>query len=198
VSSDDFLSDQGENYQSEIGKTVGIVSLTEIPLSRTMWAHYSGSHTGFVAELAAGQESDYDGFIIRGMGSGLVAVKVKYPALFWQAPIAQDANNIADICFSKHPEWEYEREWRILAPLRRAVRCRLVSNTGQQTSERFCVRFAPKNLRRVIFGMRMKTEVKNRLSSMLAQDDFKHVAQETTSVDSKTGELVLKPITPNI
>ncbi len=33
--------------------------------------------------------------------------------------------------------------------------------------------FKPSNLRRVIFGMRMKTEVKNRLLSLLDQDAFK-------------------------
>ena len=51
--SSDFLAKQGKDYQEEISKVVGIVSLAEFPLNRLMWAHYADSHRGFVAEFAA-------------------------------------------------------------------------------------------------------------------------------------------------
>ena len=145
---------------TEIGKFVGIVSLTELPLSRLMWAHYADSHAGFVAELAAGEEGNYEGFVIRGMGTGLTAAKVKYPRSFAQISLPSDGSNVLEVFWSKHPLWEYELEWRIVAPLAGSVRYRFVSDAGKEQGMRFCVPFKPTNLRRVIFGMRMKRRSK--------------------------------------
>jgi hypothetical protein len=193
VTSAEFLADEGENYQQEIGKYFRVVSLTELPLSRLMWAHYADSHAGFVVELAAGEQTEHEGFAIRGMGTGLVAAKVKYPRLFHEISFARDGSNILDVCCSKHPLWEYEQEWRIVAPLRGSIQTRLVPDTGREAVERYCVPFKPKNLLRVIFGMRMKPDVKKQLWSMLEQEDFKHVQKQSTTIDPDTGELVLKP-----
>jgi hypothetical protein len=143
-----FLADLGEHYQSEIGNFVGIVSLTELPLSRLMWAHYADSHAGFIAELAAGEEGNFEGFVIRGVGTGLVAAKVKYPRSFDQISFASDGSNVLEVCWSKHPLWEYEQEWRIVAPLACSVTYRLISAAGKEQGTRFCVPFKPWNLRR--------------------------------------------------
>ena len=118
LTSGDFRADQAENYQREIGKIVGIISLTDQPLSRVMWAHYAQSHTGFVIELAAGEQGEYQGFTIRGMGTGLIAAKVKYPPSFNEISLANDGSNVLEVTCSKHPCWEYEHEWRIIVSLK--------------------------------------------------------------------------------
>jgi hypothetical protein len=197
VTSTEFLAGQGENYQKEIGKVIGIICLTENPLSRLMWAHYAQSHTGFIAELAAGDQFDYDGFAARAMGTHLIAVKVKYPLRHGQISIAEDTSNILEVCFSKHPQWEYEMEWRIIAPLAGSIRYKLVQDGGQEAGERFCVPFKPENLRSVIFGVRMKPEDKKRLMSILAQEEFKHVKKETIAIEPETGEPVLRRLESN-
>jgi len=189
--SKEFLAEQGKNYQNEMGKSVGITSLTELPACRLMWAHYAQSYTGFVVELAAGEIGNFANFVICGMGTGLVAVKVKYPPGFKQIQIAEDAGNVLELCCTKHPSWKYEEEWRIIAPLRGSVPCRLVANDGRE-EKRFCVRFKPENIRRVIFGMRMHPETKKRLCTMLAQVDFQNVVKQVTDIDHETGKLVLK------
>jgi len=184
-----FLAEQGENYQREIGKVVGLTCFTEKPLCRLMWAHYGQSHAGFVAEFDADEQFDQDGFDARGMGSGPVAVKVKYLTTYHQQ-ITEDASNILAVLCTKHRAWDYEAEWRVIAPLARAIRYKLIKGDG----ERFCVPFKPGNLRRVIFGMRMNTENKKRLLAMLAMREYNHVRQETTNVEPDSGELVLGPI----
>jgi hypothetical protein len=186
----DFLAGQGENYQKEISRVIGLVCFTENPLNRVMWGQYAGSHTGFVAELAAGDEFDYDGFIAREMGTRLIAVKVKYPSTHGQISIAEDCSNILEICCSKHPQWGYEAEWRIIAPLAASIRHKLASDNGQESGVRFCIPFTPKNLLSIIFGERMKSDDKKRLLSLLAQEEFKHVRKETTAIDPKTGDLI--------
>jgi hypothetical protein len=52
VASEKFVGGEGEHFQKEIGGFSGSVSLTQLPLSRLIWAHYADSHKGFVAEFA--------------------------------------------------------------------------------------------------------------------------------------------------
>lgn len=193
LTSTEFLGRQGRNYQEQISSFVGIVSLTELPLSRLMWAHYAQSHTGFAIELAADDESNYETFVIRGMGNGLFAVKVKYPSSVQQIPLAEDSSNVLEVCCSKHPLWQYEEEWRIVAFLRDSTPWPLISDPGCE-ERRFCVPFKPETLQRVIFGMRMKPEVKQRLSNMLGREEFKHVQKQVTNIDPQTGQMVLSPL----
>ena len=185
----------GEHYQKAISGIYGIVSLTEAHLSRLMWAHYARSHAGFVAEFAAGEETEADGFTRRScaVGPELFAVKVNYPPSFQLPSFSKNAENVLEVCCTKHPLWEYEKEWRIIAPLEKSIVYPPISNTGSEVDKWYCLPFDPKNLRRVIFGMRMKPEVKQQLCCMLDQENFRHVQKQTTGINPKTGELVLHP-----
>ncbi len=195
VTSETFVDAEGEHYQKEIGKFFGIVSLTELPLSRLMWAHYADSHKGFVAEFAAGEETAAYGFTIRMCAVGpVVAAKVKYHPDFQQ--ISKNADNVHEVCWSKHLEWEEETEWRIIYPLQQSIARQVRRPDGGEPLKRYLLPFAPRGLRRVIFGMRMEAEVKRRLWTMLSQKGFEHVLTEKTDIDPETGELVLKPVAP--
>jgi hypothetical protein len=191
--SKDFLAEQGKYYREQISKEVGVVSLTELPLSRLMWAHYAQSHTGFVAEFAGEEEKEMYGFRICTCAVGpAVAGKVKYDTDFKQ--LAKSAGNVQELCWSKHRDWEYEHEWRIIWPVRDPLTATLrQAESGEQT-RRFCLRFQPSGLRRIIFGMQMDGSVKERLCRMLEHGDFKHVRKETTAINPETGALVLKPL----
>jgi hypothetical protein len=193
VTSEKFVGGEGEHYQKEIGRFFGIVSLTELPLSRLMWAHYADSHRGFVAEFAAGEETTAYGFTIRMCAVGpVVAAKVKYHPDFQQ--ISKNADNVHEVCWSKHPDWEKEREWRIIWPLQQSIARQVSRPGGGELLKRYFLPFAPRGLRSVIFGMRMEAEVKQRLCDMLGLEEFKHVHKETTAIHPETGELVSKPL----
>jgi len=188
--SKEFLSEQGKNYREEISKIVGVVSLTELPLSPVMWAHYAQSHTGFVAEFAADDKTEMNGFRIRMCAVGpIVAGKVKYELDFKQ--IEKDASNVHQLCWSKHRDWEHEQEWRIIWSLQEPPTRKVPHAKCGEQQMRYCLPFEPSGLRRVIFGMGMKAEVKQRLCDMLSREKFKHVLKQTTAIDPKTGELVL-------
>jgi len=193
LASKECLADQGRDYQNEIGKIVGIVSLTEQPLNRSMWAHYADSHKGFVAEFAAGNEGTAHGLTIRMCALGPVAAaKVKYHPDFQE--ISQNADNVQKICWSKHPDWVGEQEWRIVWPLQRSLTCTLRYANRDEQIKRFCLPFAAQGLQRVIFGMRMEAGLKQRLCAMLARNGFDHVQKQVTDIDPHTGEMVLKPL----
>jgi hypothetical protein len=193
VTSEAFVGGEGENYQKKIGRFFGIVSLTELPFSRLMWAHYADSHKGFVAEFAAGEETTGYGFTFRMCAVGPVAAaKVKYHADFQQ--ISKNAGNVHEVCCSKHPDWGKEEEWRIICPLQQSIARQVSRPGGGELLKRYFLPFAPRGLRRVIFGMRMEAEVKQRLYDMLGREEFKDVQKETTAIHPETGELVLKPL----
>lgn len=196
VTSEKFVGGEGKHYQKEIGRFFGIVSLTELPLSRLMWAHYADSHKGIVAEFAAGEETAAYGFTIRMCAVGPVfaafAAKVKYHPDF--QPISKNADNVHEVCLSKHPDWEKEKEWRIIWPLQQSIARQISRPGGGELLKRYCLPFAPSGLRRVIFGMRMEVEVKQRLCNMLGREEFKHVQKQVTDIDPQTGEMVLNPL----
>ena len=191
--SSELLTEQGKNYQQEISKLIGIVSLTELPLSRLMWAHYADSHRGFVAEFVAGAQTTKHGFTIRMCAIGpVVAAKVKYRPDFQM--ISRNTDNVHEVCWSKHTGWEEEQEWKIICPLQNPPTTPLTRARSDGRVERFCLPFAPVGLRRVIFGMRMEPEVNERLCRMLDREEFKHVEKQVTDIDPRTGEIVLRAI----
>jgi hypothetical protein len=175
--------------KDRFSSTHGIVSLSEKPLCRLMWAHYAASHTGFVAEFATQDRFEFEGQVFCGC-INTPAGKVDYPTSFKLRPWTSD--NIANACWSKHPDWKYESEWRILWPLAEPSVCQ--KSLPESGGTRSCLRFAATDLVRVIFGMGIKAGVKQRLCNMLNQDDFKHVRKEETEIDSDTGKLTLKSL----
>jgi hypothetical protein len=180
-------TDYPQFFQAEISKMCGIVSLTEKPLCRLMWAHYAESYTGFVAEFDAPYVGQKYGRAMRASAVG-PAVQVGYDARAEQ--FVWDKNDIFDACCTKHPHWQYEQEWRVISPLSKLPKFTSISSRTCVTGERICWSFEPERLHRVIFGMRMKPETKSRLLKMLRCDAFKHVNIQTTAVDPKTGELI--------
>jgi hypothetical protein len=158
-----------------------------------MWAHYAASHKGFVAEFAAGEETTEDDFTIRMCAVGpVVAAKVKYRSDFQQ--ISKNADNIHEVCWSKHPDWEKENEWRIIWPLQQSITRQVSRPDSGGLLKRYFLPFEPRGLRSVIFGMRMDVDVKQRLWDMLGREEFRHVQKETTAIHPETGKLIPKPL----
>ncbi len=95
---------------------VGVLSLTEDPLSLLMWAHYAQSHQGFVIQLNtksaffAPQAAVHEDF------GKLHQVKYSKRRLEFDIS-ASEASNAIDMLCTKPSEWAYEREWRLVRPL---------------------------------------------------------------------------------
>lgn len=95
---------------------VGVLSLTQDPLSLLMWAHYAQSHQGFVIQLntrsaffalQAGVHEDF---------GKLHEVKYTKRRLVFDVS-ADNTSNAIDMLCTKPIEWAYEKEWRLVRPL---------------------------------------------------------------------------------
>ena len=188
MTSVDFHAEESHNFQDEIGKIVGVVSLAENPLDRVMWAHYAGSHHGFVAEFAHGEEFLEDGFRQR-VGPFGSAAKVQYLKPDEQHPKwIRDSLNIekdAKVLWTKHSKWSDEQEWRVIQSHGNAAPCPASDGTP-----RSLLKFEPNHLIRVIFGLRICPIVEAKLSEMLGRPEFKHVRKERADINSITNELI--------
>jgi hypothetical protein len=84
-----------EQLPQQLGSKIGILSLTEVPDSLLMWAHYAANHSGFLLCFDENQVVYRD--------------DLRFPALFELTG--------QEVFLTKRSEWAYEREWRVLAPL---------------------------------------------------------------------------------
>lgn len=138
---------------------LGIVSLTNNPLNKLMWAHYSGE-SGFMIEL------DYKTLIDEIKNNNLrtlinyVAYPINYVKRLKQIKIANKFNSF-DVPFlysfgTKYKEWKYEEEWRIICfmnnlgvPLSKvsALKKDIVGNSNRKLF------YKKKALKKIILGM---------------------------------------------
>lgn len=110
----------GLSLQRRFGETLGILSMSAVPDSLLMWAHYGDSHRGFAIEF----DADHP-FFHRGVGDGYVAIArpvtydSKRPAFVTPGQLGADWINtyLTRLLLTKSPEWAYEQEWRMLLPL---------------------------------------------------------------------------------
>jgi len=107
-----------ESLYELLNRGVGLLSLTEVPDEPRMWAHYAESHRGMLIGFNEEhaffnrRRSENDGFYFLR--------KVIYADLP-PAPSAVGMDGNA-LFVTKGTKWLYEREWRMLAPLKDASR----------------------------------------------------------------------------
>ncbi len=105
------LVPQPTTLYGHLDSQFGVLSLSEVPNSLLMWAHYATTHSGFLVAL----DSEHPSF--QHLGSPR---PVRYTA---RRPILNASSEVALIKsllkmqFVKSRDWAYEREWRIVAPL---------------------------------------------------------------------------------
>ncbi|WP_341809045.1 DUF2971 domain-containing protein [Xanthomonas oryzae pv. oryzicola] len=132
----------------KMDEVLGILSLCEIPDSLLMWAHYGMSHTGFVLELDPehpyfnARRTDQDEF-------GHLR-QVRYRDVRPSASLI-DLDG-TEMFLVKSKEWSYEREWRILRPLKDAQN---VVNANGEDIHLF--QLPPDSIKAVILGARAST-----------------------------------------
>lgn len=174
----EFVNREGSDMQAELSKRFGVVSLTSDSYNRLMWGYYADSHRGFVAEFAHDAAMETNGIESALSPFGL-AVKVTYtltPPRF-----KADFSNSIEVYCTKHEEWRHENEWRVIEYLAAAA----PEPTDGKTF--YLLRFNPKDLLRVIFGLRVDPALEKRLSEMLDMKEFAHVRRERMKLDALSG-----------
>jgi Protein of unknown function (DUF2971) len=112
-----YVLDNNRMAQSTFDSRFGILCLSEVADSLLMWAHYAGNHRGFVIQFDETHPFfAHDEF----EGQSLGLTKVEYSS---ERPVLSFSSiNSPHLYYRKSPEWCYEREWRLIKPLSRAVR----------------------------------------------------------------------------
>lgn len=145
---------------------VGILSLSEIPDHELMWSHYADTHRGLVLcfdeqhSFFNRRRSENDEFYF--------ARKVHYS----DGPATSLANIDGDaLLVTKGTKWSYEREWRMLVPLRDATRSLKI---GGDTVHLFA--FPPEALRGIILGAHATATLEASVRNLLnGRPELRHV-----------------------
>ncbi len=151
-----------------INRTVGILSLTEVPDDLLMWSHYADGHRGFVI----GFDSNHEFFNAPGgerdniVGLKKVEYSSNRPGVSWLDLSATEAFLI------KSSHWEYEREWRCLAYLN------TVSDRDQSTTPPVYLFEIPGDaIRSIICGCRMSPDDQRNTRGLIQrQSELRHVS----------------------
>lgn len=107
----DRISDVCNEFHSK-NNTLGVLSLTEDPLSILMWSHYGDSHKG----ICIGFEREETGI----MGNDDVCKPVQYSSVYPHPTVndllMRDGTASKLTMQSKANQWAYEKEWRLCRP----------------------------------------------------------------------------------
>lgn len=156
---------------------VGILSLSEIPDHELMWAHYAESHKGLVlcfdeqhAFFNRRRSENDEFYFVR---------KVRYS----DSPALSMASLDGDMLLvTKGTKWTYEKEWRILVPLKDATRALMI---GGDTVHLFS--FPPDALKGIILGAHATDVTKTSVQRLLNESsEPRHVHLSQATLDLAT------------
>ncbi len=94
---------------------IGIISFTEKQFCPQMWAHYTGNYNGIVLKFKA---KDFNKFKNESQFDQIKLRKVIYPEQFKQFPVGFSFSKEL-MLFIKTKSWSYEKEWRLVANLKK-------------------------------------------------------------------------------
>jgi Protein of unknown function (DUF2971) len=158
----------GSFVTGKIDQLLGVLCLSEVPDSLLMWAHYAGSHTGFVVEFDALHPSFHEQK--SGEDDLRHIRRVYYRDTRPSAPLA-DMSAI-ELFLVKSGHWGYEREWRIVRPLADAAQTVSVVPYPVALFE-----VPPAAITSVIIGSRMAPEQATRLRQVVLGNPELHGLQ---------------------
>jgi Protein of unknown function (DUF2971) len=172
-----LMRDGGAVVRQAIHRTfnenVGLLSLSEIADNELMWAHYADSHTGLV--LCFNEQHPFFNRRRTENDEFYFIRKVRYS----DDPPVSLANIEGDaLLITKGKRWSYEREWRMLVPLRDATRS--VATAGE-TVHLFA--FPPDALEGVIFGVNATQETEAEVKSLLSRPELRHIHSTRAILD---------------
>ena len=155
-------------------ENVGLLSLSEIADNELMWAHYADSHTGLV--LCFDEQHPFLNRRRSANDEFYFVRKVRYsdgPPLSL-ATIDGDA-----LLVTEGTKWSYEREWRMLVPLRDATRSLTI---GGDTVHLFA--FPPDALRGIILGAHATPDTEVSVKTLLNdRPELRHVRLTRATLD---------------
>jgi hypothetical protein len=147
-----FSQTISDKLQDGFSRNIGILCLSEIPDNLLMWSHYSNSHTGFVIGFDENNDFFYQKPTQKSDWGWLR--KVNY--VDKRPNRSLDTTTSSDAFLSKNKIWEYEKEWRMMLPLKNADR---IVESGDMKIHLFKIpEFA---IKEIIFGAKCNNSFVN-------------------------------------
>ena len=144
-----------EKFRQALGEALGIFSLTEDPAHILMWSHYASQHFGIVVEF----DEKHPWFNQRTIPSDDLRHLVKVTYVQNPKPRTWKQVNGTDMLYTKNAQWAYEREWRIIRPLKDGTEIK---------SGIFCFDVPAEAVRSIIFGCRTKPALEAEIRAAVA------------------------------
>lgn len=132
-----FVNLTAEEQFNKFARGIGILSLTETSTNRAMWSLYASEGRGFVIEF----DSDHPFF--KAPNGRTLLKKVQY-SNEWGGDFIE---NPYRLFWTKHEEFSFEREWRMILDL---AKCDSVET--RSGVEIFTRRLTTRSIKSVIFG----------------------------------------------
>lgn len=170
-----------EKFSENINKHIGVLCLSEAWDNQLMWSHYADSHKGFVIEFNPQhsyfnqQRSPVDEF-------GYLR-QVKYAE---RPSVALTNLESLDVFFVKGMDWEREKEWRMLRPLK--------DHTEILDESIYLFSFPPECITGVILGSQMLPQIKQDIQHFLeGESEYSHVVIYHAVLDERRYKLRIVP-----
>lgn len=179
-----FSLDNNRMAQGTFDAKFGILCLTEVPDSLVMWAHYGQNHSGFVLQFDESHEF-FSPTLHEGQSLGLT--QVEYSSV--RPVLSYSTINSPLVYYRKSPEWQYEREWRIIKPLGAAKKV-----LPHSTYPRHLFALPPSAIRGVIVGLAVVHTARMELFELLAQPHLKHITVYQTALSRDHYVLEVHPL----
>ncbi|MBZ5668102.1 MAG: DUF2971 domain-containing protein [Acidobacteriia bacterium] len=130
-----------KKIQQSLGQLLGIFCLTEDAVHPLMWSHYAGQHYGIVVEF----DENHPWFNQKVAPPDDFRHLVRVSYVQNPHPRTWHQLNGPDVFYTKNAEWAYEREWRIIRPLKDGT---------EVSSGTFCFDVPATAVRSITFGCR--------------------------------------------
>ncbi len=144
-----------QQFQQVLGGLLGIFSLTENPAHPLMWSHYAEQHCGVVVQF----DENHPWFNQKIAVTDDIRQLVKVAYVQNPHPRTWRQLNGPDVLYTKGAEWAYEREWRIIRPLKDGI---------EVSPGKFCFDVPPDAIRSITFGCRVDPAFEKEIRDVVA------------------------------
>lgn len=149
-----------EKVIRDMSKNIGVFSLSSSNNKTIMWSHYANNHQGYVI----GFDSNHSFFKENQEKSITALSQINY--VHERIKITDDDidSSIKKILMTKHIDWHYEKEHRMIADLKKA---------DKKIGEKHLFKIPHDAVKEIIIGHKAKETLKRKLYSFAKKNDIK-------------------------
>lgn len=176
-----------QKIYEKASREIGVFCLSEEKLNLLMWSHYANSHRGFVVGFNMESEFFSNGYALPIWKPRKIDYVLERPSKF----LNEFSPDMKEIFYTKGKVWDYEKEWRMLAPLELPLAWVEGSVKGVHPLPRIAVS-------EVIFGGRLRDDEVKLLCQIIKKiPGCDHIRLQWTKLHDSRYELVLEDIPPS-